>query len=118
MGEWLYYRAYVQDLDKIRDLLEDVVNPAITNLKTKFRDLRWFYLQYIDLQGLHLRLRLYGDHDRLAAYEDELDDPLSARADPLVKRLYEPEDDKYGAAGVPFAERVFQLGSEAALACA
>ncbi|GII86892.1 hypothetical protein Ssi03_48820 [Sphaerisporangium siamense] len=118
MGEWLYYRAYVTDLDKIRDLLADVVSPAISNLKTKFPDLQWFYLQYIDLLGLHLRLRLYGEQDQIAAYEDELDGPLNARAESVLKRLYEPEHDKYGAAGVPFAERVFQLGSEAALACA
>jgi thiopeptide-type bacteriocin biosynthesis protein len=133
--EWLYYRVYVADLGEIRDLVERVVRPAIADFTARVPDLRWFFLQYVDVLGVHLRLRLRAGPAPLAEFERRLDhDFARALDDPstvggrdrdrgfhrrAVKRLYEPEFDKFGGpAGVSFAEHLLQLGSEAALACA
>ncbi|MFD8981881.1 thiopeptide-type bacteriocin biosynthesis protein [Streptomyces sp. NPDC059564] len=132
--EWLYYRVYVANIAEIRDLVEQVVGPAVRRFTAEDPALRWFFLQYVDLVGLQLRFRLRGTPSRLARYEEDLDDgfrralDLLAEADgprgPLTahrmvtKRLYEPEHDKFGGpSGVELAERLMQCGSEAALAC-
>ncbi|MBT2405453.1 MULTISPECIES: thiopeptide-type bacteriocin biosynthesis protein [unclassified Streptomyces] len=133
--EWLYYRVYVASIAEIRDLVEQVVGPAVRRFTAEDPSLRWFFLQYVDLVGLQLRLRLRGTPSRLARYEEELDDSFRRALDVLgaadgprgplaahrmvTKRLYEPEHDKFGGpAGVALAERLMQCGSEAALVCA
>ncbi|GGM48895.1 hypothetical protein GCM10012275_19760 [Longimycelium tulufanense] len=131
---WLYYRVYVAGLDEISDLIERVVKPAIRSLRGSVPDLRWFFLQYMDSAGLHLRLRLgtrerdlddceeYLDHEfatALDAYDRTGPVPEGSAERWFVKRLYEPEYAKFGGpAGVAFAERLLQLGSEVAVSCA
>ncbi|MEV7022449.1 thiopeptide-type bacteriocin biosynthesis protein [Kitasatospora sp. NPDC093558] len=134
--DWLYYRVYVASIPEIRRLVEEVVTPAVREFAAEDPDLHWFFLQYVDLIGLQLRLRLRGTPARLARYERALDpafdsalDALAADAnDPpgpfpprrtVVKRLYEPEYAKFGGPdGVALAERLMRRGSEAALLCA
>ncbi|KZM72691.1 thiopeptide-type bacteriocin biosynthesis protein [Nocardia terpenica] len=130
---WLYYRIYVVGFDEVDDLLESHVRPAITSLRGRFPDLRWFFLRYVDSGGFHLRLRLATAAANIDSCEEYLDRRLTAAleeyddAEPVrdlsverrfVKRLYEPEYTKFGGpAGVAFAERLLQLGSEAVLSC-
>jgi thiopeptide-type bacteriocin biosynthesis protein len=134
--DWLYYRVYVASIPEIRRLVEEVIAPAVREFTAGDPDLHWFFLQYVDVIGLQLRLRLRGTPDRLARYERTLDpafdtalDALAADAGPspgpfparraAVKRLYEPEYAKFGGAeGVALAERLMRRGSEAALLCA
>ncbi|MER5201875.1 lantibiotic dehydratase C-terminal domain-containing protein [Streptomyces sp. NPDC002825] len=137
--DWLYYRVYVASIPEIRHLVEEVVAPAVGEFTADDPELHWFFLQYVDLVGLQLRLRLRGTPERLAAYERVLDpafdtalDRLASGAAPVpapppgpfparraaVKRLYEPEFDKFGGpAGVALAERLMRRGSETALRC-
>ncbi|MFG2794366.1 thiopeptide-type bacteriocin biosynthesis protein [Streptomyces sp. NPDC048419] len=132
--DWLYYRVYVASLTEIRDLVERVVAPTMRRFVTELPGVQWFFLQYIDVLGLHLRLRIYAPLSSITACEAELDqaftialDNLRAKAGPptgqvnrmVTKRLYEPEYEKFGGPqGVALAERIMQRGSEAALACA
>ncbi|WP_131736176.1 thiopeptide-type bacteriocin biosynthesis protein [Actinomadura roseirufa] len=133
--EWLYYRVYVAGLDEIRDLVERVVAPMARRFTADHPGLRWFFLQYADRVGLQLRLRLNAPPAVLAELESVLDARFAAALDDpgvvggpdrrpeanrmAVKRLYEPEHAKFGGpAGTVLAERLMQLGSEAALAFA
>ncbi|KOU02369.1 hypothetical protein ADK86_10930 [Streptomyces sp. NRRL F-5755] len=108
--------------------------PSVRRFKDSDPDLHWFFLQYVDVVGLQLRVRFRGLPERLAAYEAVLDrafdealDRFAAADGPpgrfptrrmVVKRLYEPEYEKFGGpAGVALAEQLMRRGSEAALLC-
>ncbi|MFI5611266.1 thiopeptide-type bacteriocin biosynthesis protein [Amycolatopsis sp. NPDC051903] len=112
--DWRYWRIYVPDLGTVTRLLHDVVHPVVAGHREVLR--RWFFLQYMDLSGLQLRVRLSARPDAAADVEAELDRRFAERGAEVVKRWYEPELAKFrGPDGVEFAERVAHLGSETAL---
>ena len=109
---WLYLRIHVQDLDDIPELLSGNVfcwineNSAIVE--------QWFYLQYVDHTGPHLRLRVRLQPTHFWAARAELI-RLLGRGYVVVERTYVPEYGKFGGpAGVALAERIAQLGSTTA----
>ncbi|GAA3535403.1 hypothetical protein GCM10022222_18760 [Amycolatopsis ultiminotia] len=110
--EWQYWRVYVSDLAEVTRLLDEVVRPALDRHRDAVR--RWFYLQYMDLSGLQLRLRVRAEPAQGVA--DELERRFAERGAEVLPRRYEPELAKFrGRAGVELAEQIAHLGSETAL---
>ncbi|MGW4482676.1 thiopeptide-type bacteriocin biosynthesis protein [Amycolatopsis sp. NPDC004368] len=110
--DWRYWRVYVPDLPSVTRLLDDVVRPVVAGHALR----RWFFLQYMDMSGLQLRVRLSAFPESAEVVEAELDRRFAERGTEVVKRWYEPELAKFrGPDGVEFAERVAHLGSETAL---
>ncbi|MER6951360.1 thiopeptide-type bacteriocin biosynthesis protein [Nonomuraea sp. NPDC000554] len=111
---WLYYRVYVADVTEMQLLLEQVLRPILLPLGTD-----WFFLQFQDATGLHLRLRLRGRHGELAVLERTLETEFADAGLEYAKCLYAPEYHKFGEGeGMRMAERIFCAGSRAALSCA
>ncbi|MFJ1605711.1 thiopeptide-type bacteriocin biosynthesis protein [Streptomyces sp. NPDC088253] len=117
--DWLYYRIHVADPAGMQELLEHVVRPALARLRDEIPELRWFFLQFMDVSGLHLRLRLNARQASLIHVESTLQGLLSCvRHRGVTKHVYAPETHKFGEGeGMRLAERIFEHGSEAALAC-
>ncbi|KPI02543.1 Thiopeptide-type bacteriocin biosynthesis domain containing protein [Actinobacteria bacterium OV450] len=117
--DWLYYRIHVTGPAGMQDLLERVVRPALARLRDEVPELRWFFLQFMDVSGLHLRLRLNARQASLVHVEGTLQDLLSSVPHRgATQHVYAPETRKFGSGeGMRLAERVFEHGSEAALAC-
>ncbi|MEV0066050.1 thiopeptide-type bacteriocin biosynthesis protein [Amycolatopsis sp. NPDC050768] len=110
--DWRYWRVYVPDLPSVTRLLNEVVRPVVTEHPLR----RWFFLQYMDMSGLQLRVRVQAQPDAGAVVEADLDRRFAERGTEVVKRWYEPELAKFrGPDGVEFAERVAHLGSDTAL---
>ncbi|MGA4799952.1 lantibiotic dehydratase C-terminal domain-containing protein [Streptomyces lavendulocolor] len=138
--DWWYVRLYPGGLDHL-DAAVTRSLPPLVELATEHGVDRWFFIQYTDWKGPHLRLRIHGPRDsvdRLHSHLPQLDRELSVLARkpapsreslvPLELRpfsgrhsgaevaLYEAEENKYGGAmGVRLAEEVFQHSSELAL---
>ncbi|MFE2145517.1 thiopeptide-type bacteriocin biosynthesis protein [Streptomyces sp. NPDC059456] len=117
--DWLYYRIHVCDPAGMQELLEHVVRPALVRLRDEVPELRWFFLQFMDVSGLHLRLRLHARQASLLHAESTLRSLLAVVPHRgATKHVYAPETHKFGPGeGIRLAERVFEHGSEAALAC-
>ncbi|MGW7532096.1 thiopeptide-type bacteriocin biosynthesis protein [Amycolatopsis sp. NPDC054798] len=112
--QWRYWRVYVPDLRSVPKLLGEVVHPVVAAHREGLR--RWFFLQYMDMSGLQLRVRLNVRPEAGAEIEADLDQRFAEHGAEVVKRWYEPELAKFrGPDGVEFAERVAHLGSETAL---
>src|SRR5262249_44444254 len=107
--DWRYWRVYVPDLPSVTRLLNEAVRPVVSGPALP----RWFFLQYMDISGLQLRVRLQPEPSTAALVEAELDRRFAERGAEVVKRWYEPELAKFrGPDGVEFAERVAHLGSD------
>ncbi|MEU0675219.1 lantibiotic dehydratase C-terminal domain-containing protein [Streptomyces sp. NPDC006172] len=138
--DWWYVRLYPGGLDHL-DAAVGRTLPPLIDLAAEHGVDRWFFIQYTDWKGPHLRLRIRGPRDtvdllhrRLPRLSDDLavlaDEPVPRREAlvPLELRpfsgrhsgaevgLYEAEEAKYGGTvGVELAEEVFQHSSEVAL---
>jgi thiopeptide-type bacteriocin biosynthesis protein len=120
-SEWLYAKIYcgTATADRVLSLL---VAPLVEqSLSTGAAD-GWFFIRYGD-PDWHVRLRLHGPPQRLAA---EALPTLHAACAPLLESgelarvvldTYEREVERYGGPqGILLAEQLFQADSEAALA--
>ncbi|MFI1470971.1 thiopeptide-type bacteriocin biosynthesis protein [Streptomyces wuyuanensis] len=138
--DWWYVRLYPGGLDHL-DTAVGRTLPPLVDLAGEHGLERWFFIQYTDWKGPHLRLRVRGPRDtldrlhrRLPRLSRELGslarEPVPAREAlvPLELRpfggrhhgievaLYEAEEHKYGGpVGVELAEEIFQHSSEIAL---
>ncbi|MEC4020254.1 lantibiotic dehydratase C-terminal domain-containing protein [Streptomyces sp. H27-D2] len=139
-ADWWYARLYPGGIDHL-DLAVSTCLPPLVELATTHGANRWFFIQYTDWKGPHLRLRVHGPrntldllHRQLPRLEIELKQlsrrqvssrgsliplelrPFSGRHSGADVTIYEPEDTKYGGpAGTELAEGVFQRSSELAL---
>ncbi|MFI9809875.1 thiopeptide-type bacteriocin biosynthesis protein [Streptomyces sp. NPDC052301] len=119
--DWLYYRLYVREPEDLERLLRDHMRPLLQRLSSAVTDARWFFLNYADGFGPHVRLRVRAFTEELTLAEQVIDAALPSI--PLVrdaqKAVYTPETWKFGTgAAMAAAEEVFWRGSEAALLCA
>ncbi|MEU2158852.1 lantibiotic dehydratase C-terminal domain-containing protein [Streptomyces sp. NPDC019396] len=138
--DWWYVRLYPGGLDHLDPAVTRCLPPLVESAVDHGVD-RWFFIQYTDWKGPHLRLRVRGPrgtvdrlHRRLPELERELTmlarepaphrgslvplelRPFSGRHSGAEVALYEAEESKYGGqAGVELAEEVFQYSSEIAL---
>jgi thiopeptide-type bacteriocin biosynthesis protein len=119
-SEWLYAKLYTgpATADRVLERAAPVVQSALSSGVAD----RWFFLRYGDPEW-HLRLRIHGDPDRLAADTVPLLHrvmaPLLATGE--VWRLqfdtYEREVERYGGPqAIEAAEQLFAADSAAALA--
>jgi hypothetical protein len=136
---WLYYKIYVGDIAGGLDYLITETLPKLARNDIE----RWFFVRYLDEEGLHLRLRVKPSdgapdlrpvlkliiEDSLRAlpkapppfYQPVISTPVAARLprrSPIraVEDEYEPEIAMFGAMGIAVAERLFHLSSEIAMA--
>lgn len=118
-SEWLYAKLYCGPVTADR-LLCDVVAPLRASLIGSGAADRWFFIRYADPDE-HVRLRFHCDPGRLPAVREGVE---RACATPLETGLawrlaldtYEREVERYGGpAGVPLAEEIFAVDSDAVL---
>jgi hypothetical protein len=136
---WLYYKIYVGN---IAGGLDYLITETLPKLARKDIE-RWFFVRYLDEEGLHLRLRVRPCNDApdlrpvlkpiiedsLRAlpkapppfYHPVISTPVAGRLPrgSLIRAIedeYEPEIARFGALGISVAERLFQLSSEIAIA--
>ncbi|XXF79655.1 lantibiotic dehydratase [Myxococcaceae bacterium GXIMD 01537] len=119
-SEWLYVKLYTGTalVDRV---LREVVAPWVREALDSGAATRWFFLRFGD-PDWHLRVRLQGDPARLhGEVLERLHTLLApARRLGLVHRVqldtYEREVERYGGPeGMPLAEQLFHVDSEAAL---
>lgn len=139
-ADWWYARLYPGGVDRL-DVAVTTFLPPLAELAAAEGADHWFFIQYTDWRGPHLRLRVHGPrramdalHRRLPqlardcealgrrtaperSYLFPLDTrPFSGRHAGADVAVYEPEDTKYGGQeGTRLAEEVFQQSSELAL---
>ncbi|WP_052757852.1 thiopeptide-type bacteriocin biosynthesis protein [Streptomyces yangpuensis] len=139
-ADWWYVRLYPGGLDRLDHGVLRCLPPLVDLARELGAD-RWFFIQYTDWKGPHLRLRIHGERDtvdRLHRGLPRITRELEALArEPVLSRgalvpfeqrpfggshvgvetaLYEPEEGKYGGPrGIELAEEVFQHSSELAL---
>ena len=135
---WRYDRIYVGPSAGGLEHLVSQLLPAVRALPSLDA---WFFLRYIDEEGLHLRLRTRGvDPDTLdrevqpvltAALEGLVgcpqpwyrptialqvpQGPAADRVQLITQRGYEREVARYGRQGIRAAERLFQRSSDVAV---
>ncbi|MFH8582648.1 MULTISPECIES: thiopeptide-type bacteriocin biosynthesis protein [Streptomyces] len=138
--DWWYVRLYPGGLDRMDPTVSHLL-PPIVDLALEYDTNRWFFIQYTDWKGPHLRLRVHAPRatvDRLHRRLPRIRDDLAALAhEPAPRReslvplelrpfsgrhfgaevaVYEPEENKYGGpVGIELAEDVFQHSSDLAL---
>ncbi|MER6047712.1 thiopeptide-type bacteriocin biosynthesis protein [Streptomyces sp. NPDC001793] len=138
--DWWYARLYPGGVDRL-DVAVATCLPPLAELAAAEGADRWFFIQYTDWRGPHLRLRVHGPRRALDALHRRLPQiardceaigrqaaparsylfpldtrPFSGRHSGADAAVYEPEDTKYGGpAGTRLAEEVFQHSSELAL---
>ncbi len=120
-SEWLYLKLYTGSSTADRVLREAVAPVVHESLASGAAD-GWFFIRYGD-PNWHVRLRFHGDpatlHSRvlpalLSATAPMLDD---GRLWQVQLDTYQREVERYGGhEGMPLAERIFQIDSEAVLA--
>ncbi|MFD8492786.1 lantibiotic dehydratase C-terminal domain-containing protein [Amycolatopsis sp. NPDC059657] len=132
--DWWYVRAYPGRADLL-DEATRVVLPWLRAQAEKEGADRWFFMRYLDIAGLHLRLRINCGpdgvdriHDRAGELTALLHDVRGAGSGPglvgpgmsftrpgpkkVTPGLYAPELAKYGGvAGVALAEELFTHAS-------
>ncbi len=119
-SEWLYAKLYTGTATA-DGLLREVVAPVAREALAAGEADGWFFIRYGDPEW-HLRVRFHGDPAKLQA---GVLTRLHAALDPLLADgriwrvqldTYERETERYGGAeGMPLAERMFQVDSEAVL---
>lgn len=138
--DWWYARLYPGGLDRL-DRAASALLPALADEALANGADRWFFLQYTDWKGPHLRVRVHGPRvpldalhrgrDRISAALREIQRtkvpergslvplelrPFSGTHTGMEVGVYEPENSKYGGrVGVETAEAVFQESSGTAL---
>lgn len=120
-SEWLYAKIYCGTATADR-ALSALVAPFVEQSLSSGAADGWFFIRYGD-PDWHVRLRLHGPAQRLAA---EVLPALHAECAPLIESgelakvvldTYEREIERYGGPrGILLAEQLFQADSEAALA--
>jgi hypothetical protein len=122
-SEWLYAKLYTGYAVADR-LLVDVVRPVVDAALQRGAADSWFFIRYADSSSAtpHVRLRLHGDPNRLAA---EVLPSLASALAPLVDDgrvarwqldTYVREVERYGGnRGILLAERLFGVDSECVL---
>ncbi|MEU8550500.1 thiopeptide-type bacteriocin biosynthesis protein [Streptomyces roseoverticillatus] len=118
--DWVYYRIYMRSREDLEGFLGKHLQPLIRRLKMVVPDTRWFFLNYVDAFGTHVRLRVRAPSSELGAVEQAIDETLSSTTTvrDTQKALYAPETWKFGnGAAMEAAEEVFWRSSEAALIC-
>lgn len=120
-SEWLYAKLYTGTSTADRVLVEAVAPVVRQALGSGAAD-GWFFIRYSD-PGWHVRVRFHGDP---AVLQSQVVPALQAAVAPMLAdgRLwqvlydtYQREVERYGGpAGIPVAERLFQVDSEAVLA--
>ncbi|WP_406480527.1 lantibiotic dehydratase C-terminal domain-containing protein [Streptomyces platensis] len=139
-ADWWYARLYPGGVDRL-DVAVTTCLPLLAELAAAQGADRWFFIQYTDWRGPHLRLRVHGPRRALDALHRRLPQlardceaighraapgrsylfpldtrPFSGRHAGADVAVYEPEDTKYGGQeGTRLAEEVFQHSSELAL---
>ncbi|MEV0113255.1 lantibiotic dehydratase C-terminal domain-containing protein [Streptomyces sp. NPDC050844] len=139
-ADWWYARLYPGGIDHL-DLAVSTCLPPLAELAVTHGADRWFFIQYTDWKGPHLRLRVHGPRNALDQLHRRLPDlvselkqltrqpvptrgslvplelrPFSGRHAGADVTIYEPEDTKYGGpAGTELAEGVFHCSSDLAL---
>lgn len=137
---WWYARLYPGGLGRL-DLAVSRCLPPLVDLARELGADRWFFIQYTDWKGPHLRLRIHGERDTVDQLHRRLPrialdltalaregvpsrgvlvpfelGPFSGSHAGVETALYEPEDGKYGGPlGTELAEEVFQHSSDLAL---
>jgi len=141
--QWWYARLYTGSAEAADDVIAGILPPLLAEVRT-LGSSRWFFIRFIDENGPHLRLRIFGPGhslDRLVRTMTDLSAHLELiasiqRSGPIElvpgataavygpggrtietqPAVYEPELDKYGGLdGVEIAERLFEFSSELAL---
>ncbi|WP_405491246.1 lantibiotic dehydratase C-terminal domain-containing protein [Streptomyces sp. NBC_00096] len=139
-ADWWYARLYPGGLDHLDQAVVRCLPPLVDPARELGAD-QWFFIQYTDWKGPHLRLRIHGERDtvdrlhrglpqialeleslarepvpsRGALVPFELQ-PSSGSHAGVETALYEPEEGKYGGfLGTELAEAVFQHSSNLAL---
>jgi hypothetical protein len=139
--QWLYYKVYPAQRDHVEDALRQIVAPARDAAYISGGLRRWFFVRYVDRQGLHVRLRCRIAPGHTAESRRAIESLIERRLPNLrplpvppilplddaafrppeqkrhyVAAEYDPEFEKYGGPdGVEIAERLFELSSELAL---
>ncbi|MCX5588620.1 thiopeptide-type bacteriocin biosynthesis protein [Streptomyces erythrochromogenes] len=139
-ADWWYARLYPGGLDHLDQAVVRCL-PPLVDLAQELGADRWFFIQYTDWKGPHLRLRIHGERDtvdrlhrRLPRIALDLEvlaresvpsrgalvpfesGPFSGCHAGVATALYEPEEGKYGGPlGTELAEEVFQHSSDLAL---
>ncbi|WP_168714261.1 thiopeptide-type bacteriocin biosynthesis protein [Streptomyces sp. A1136] len=139
-ASWWYARLYPGGLDRLAPAVSRFL-PPLVGLAQELGADRWFFIQYTDWKGPHLRLRIHGERDTVDRLHRRLPrialdlaalaregvpsrrvlvpfelGPFSGSHAGAEAGLYEPEDGKYGGPlGTELAEEVFQHSSDLAL---
>jgi thiopeptide-type bacteriocin biosynthesis protein len=120
-SEWLYAKLYVGTATADR-ALGGLVNPLVEESLASGDADSWFFIRYSDPKW-HLRVRLHGDPQRLAAHVLPRLHRLAAPwlADGRLNRLqldtYEREVERYGGPrAMVLSEAIFRADSDAVLA--
>lgn len=119
MGEpWIYYRIYVDALSRTSPLLEGVA-AALQPIRPRLR--HWHFLQYLDHQGPHLRVRIQPLHagtvdaDEWGRALEQAAAQAGMGSARVLRRHYGPEAVKFGGAlGLEVAHQLFTNSSDLA----
>ncbi|QWF82045.1 hypothetical protein HUW46_05482 [Amycolatopsis sp. CA-230715] len=133
-ADWWYVRAYPGRVD-LMDEAARVVLPWLRARADEESAVGWFFMRYLDITGLHLRLRINCDPDGVDRIHDRADEltallhtvrgagsgpgltgrpPVLGRTGPkkVTPCFYAPELVKYGGRpGVALAEALFSAAS-------
>lgn len=120
-SSWLYAKLYTEPAT-VDVVLREIVAPVVRAARASGAVSSWFFIRFGD-PDWHLRVRLRGDPRRLLA---EVLPSLAAEVEAgvaagKIRKLqldtYEPEVERYGGDhGMPLAEELFAVDSEACLA--
>lgn len=120
-SSWLYAKLYT-DPATADVVLREVVVPVVRAARASGAASSWFFIRFGD-PDWHLRVRLRGDPRRLLvevlpALAAEVEASVAAgKIRKLQLDTYEPEVERYGGDhGMPLAEELFAVDSEACLA--
>ncbi|MBT2454188.1 thiopeptide-type bacteriocin biosynthesis protein [Streptomyces sp. ISL-86] len=139
-SDWWYARLYPGGIDRLDAAVTSCL-PALAELASAHGADRWFFIQYTDRKGPHLRLRVHGPRKALDRLHRTLPGlgadlsrlsrqpvpdrgslvpldlrPFSGRHAGADTAVYEPEEAKYGGrTGTELAEEIFEHSSELAL---
>jgi len=133
-GRWL--AAYIYTAEPWEPLLKDAVEPLVDEIMEKSWAERFFFIRYWE-KGPHIRLRFFGDPERLEGsvkplIDQRINDYLARNPskrfdqdDPRPELYpndtvqyidYEPETERYGGpVGITIGERQFEASSRAVL---
>lgn len=125
-AQWLYLKIGAPSVYSAESMLRQVVTPILKarGYLQAYSQSSWFFIRYLDATGLHLRLRVWDQSDRLCELEKALREALMLwqnsfhhEVNYVRRAVYFPEWIKWGGhEGVIRAEKVFATSSRLALA--